>query len=187
MRLLRKIQNFLSTSDKQFSKEDFFVKGVGSIVTPKEAAIKPGCRFSVGNNSMFCGSIFFDKDGGEVVIGNRTYVAGNLMCASKIIIGDDVLISSGGAIFDHDSHSLDFELRKNDVVNYIKGEKDWTNVAIKEVEIGNKAWIGYNVTILKGIKIGEGAVIAAGSIVTKNVEPYILVAGNPARVIRKLI
>lgn len=54
-----------------------------------------------------------------------------------------------------------------------------------DVEIGNDVWIGMNVLILSGVKIGDGAVIGAGCVVAKDVEPYAIVAGNPARLIRK--
>ena len=53
------------------------------------------------------------------------------------------------------------------------------------VTIGNDVWIGYRVTILSGVTIGDGAVLGAGSIVTKDIEPYTIVAGNPAKEIRK--
>ena len=54
------------------------------------------------------------------------------------------------------------------------------------ISIGNKAWIGFGVTILKGVTIGEGSDIAAGSVVTKDVPSYTLVGGNPAKFIKKL-
>ena len=57
---------------------------------------------------------------------------------------------------------------------------------LKPVAIGNNVWIGCKAIILKGVTIGEGAVVAAGSVVTKDVAPFTLVAGNPARVIREV-
>ena len=55
----------------------------------------------------------------------------------------------------------------------------------KEVVIGNDVWIGANVIILPGVKIGDGSIIGAGSVVTKDVESYSVVAGNPAKVIKR--
>jgi virginiamycin A acetyltransferase len=54
-----------------------------------------------------------------------------------------------------------------------------------DVVIGNDVWIGYGATILSGVEIGDGAIIGAMAVVAKNVEPYSIVAGNPARLIRK--
>lgn len=62
---------------------------------------------------------------------------------------------------------------------------EFPRIPDKITEIGNDVWIGNNVIIIQGIKIGNGAVIGAGSVVTKDVDPYTIVAGNPARLIRK--
>lgn len=56
----------------------------------------------------------------------------------------------------------------------------------RPVHIGKNAWIACQVTILKGVTIGEGAVVAAGSIVTRDVPPYTVVAGNPAKIVKYL-
>ncbi len=54
-----------------------------------------------------------------------------------------------------------------------------------DTQVGNDVWIGYGATLMPGVKIGDGAIVAAKSVVTKDVEPYSIVGGNPARVIRK--
>jgi galactoside O-acetyltransferase len=72
------------------------------------------------------------------------------------------------------------------VKDWYHGKKDWTHVEVKPVRICAKAWLGINVIVLKGVEIGEGAVVAAGSVVTKSVLPWTVVAGNPARVIRTI-
>jgi len=184
-RAFRKLNDYLKIPDAplEFSK----VIGRNSIFTPRDIALKDDVELKIGDESIFQGSLFFDKESSKLIIGNRTYVATSIMCASEITIGDDVLISSGGGIFDHDSHSLVFDERRNDTVDTLYGRpKDWSNVKVAKVKICDKAWIGYNVVILKGVVVGEGAVVAAGSVVTKDVEPYTLVAGNPARKIRDL-
>lgn len=59
-----------------------------------------------------------------------------------------------------------------------------TELEIEEITIGNDVWIGMNSCILQGVSIGDGAVIGAGSVVTKDVPPYAIVAGNPARILK---
>ena len=131
--------------------------------------------------------IHFDRPGAAVRIGDRTFIgASALICGEAIDIGDDVLVSWGCAIVDHDSHSLVWQRRRQDVTKWFSGKKDWSHVERAAVRIGDKAWIGFNVIILKGVDIGEGAVVGAGSVVTRDVPPYTVVAGNPARPIREL-
>ncbi|MFN7691728.1 MAG: DapH/DapD/GlmU-related protein, partial [Bacteroidota bacterium] len=60
------------------------------------------------------------------------------------------------------------------------------NIASKPIVIHDKVWISFNAIILKGVTIGEGAVVAAGSVVTKDVAPYTMVAGNPAKFIKNV-
>ena len=61
---------------------------------------------------------------------------------------------------------------------------DHKSMTMKKVVIGNDVWIGVNATVLRGVTIGDGAVIAAGAVVTKDVPPYAIVGGVPARIIK---
>jgi acetyltransferase-like isoleucine patch superfamily enzyme len=146
-----------------------------------------GGSFTLGEQSIYAGRLSMDREGAEVHIGARTYVGkSHLVVARSIRIGDDVLVSWGVTIIDHQSHSLQSSERADDVVNWLTGIKEWTHVTIKPVTIGDKVWIGFNAAILPGVTVGEGAVVGACSVVTKDVPPYTIVAGNPARVVREL-
>lgn len=91
-----------------------------------------------------------------------------IRCRNKIVIGEDVAISHNVLIIDCNGHNLDC---KEDVG--------------KPIHIGNHVWIGSKCIILKGVTIGDNSVIAAGTIVTKDVPPNVLYGGNPARIIRE--
>ncbi|MBD3729210.1 MAG: acyltransferase [Sphingomonadales bacterium] len=147
---------------------------------------RPPARLEIGEGSIFEGTIKAERPTAVVRIGRNTFIgASSLTCAQEIEIGDDVLISWGCTIIDHHSHGLRWEERATDVSEYFEGRKDWSNVRMAPVRIGDKAWIGFNTIVLAGVTIGEGAVIGCGSIVTRDVPAYAVVAGNPARIIRE--
>ena len=147
-----------------------------------------GCSLFVGSGSNVECSIVLEQRAAEVRIGSRTHIGGSTLldAASRIVIGDDVLIAFGVLIMDHDSHSPAFSERRDDVRDWMLGTKEWTHVKVSPVEIADKAWIGARSIVLEGVHIGEGAIVGAGSVVTKDVPPWTIVAGNPARVIRAL-
>ncbi|MBK9578055.1 MAG: asparagine synthase (glutamine-hydrolyzing) [Fibrobacterota bacterium] len=164
-----------------------FHRHPSSKTNPGAVQWQPGCSVTVGEKcDVQAMTVCFDKPGAHVKIGDRTFIGRSMLVAADgIEVGSDVLVAWGCTFADHDSHSLDFEERKSDVENWLVGKKDWTHVRHAPVHIGDKAWIGFNSVILKGVTIGEGAVVAAGSVVTKDVEPWTLVAGNPARFVKK--
>ena len=94
-----------------------------------------------------------------------------ITCANHIKIGKNAHIAREAVIRDYDGH-------------YIETPDYRTS---KPVIIGDNVWIGYRAMILKGVTIGDGAVIAANSVVTKDVPPFSIVAGNPAKIIRSNI
>lgn len=148
--------------------------------------LKPGCSIRIGCQSQVSGSLVFDRENASIIIGDRVFMNGTLIAAEGVELGDDILMAWGITVVDHNSHSLSFSKRANDVVDWQKGKKDWTHVKIQPVKISNKVWIGFNAIILKGVIIGEGAVVAAGSVVTKDVPAWTVVAGNPAKVVREI-
>jgi acetyltransferase-like isoleucine patch superfamily enzyme len=152
----------------------------------KKCSFKPGCRIEIDRDSMITGSLVFDRENAIISIGQRAFINGSIIAAAKIEIGDDVMISWGVTIVDHNSHSISFSHRADDVTNWRMGKKDWTHVKVAPVTIGDKVWIGVNAMILKGVTIGEGAVVGAGAVVTKDVPAWTIVGGNPARIIREI-
>jgi acetyltransferase-like isoleucine patch superfamily enzyme len=145
------------------------------------------CQLAVGDGSIISSKIYFERPEASVCIGHSTFVgASKIIAAEKVEIGNNVLVSWDVTIVDHDSHSLDWIERKEDVRNWYLGKKIWNHVAIRPVKICDKAWIGFGATILKGVTVGEGAVVGAGSVVRSDVEPYTVVVGNPASVVRRL-
>lgn len=146
-----------------------------------------GGTITIGKQSILNCRIAFDSLEGRVNIGSRCYIGASLLvCHSAITIEDDSIISWGVTIVDHDSHSLVWNERETDVIDWHRNRKNWNHVKIRPVHIEEKVWIGFGVSVLKGVRIGANSVVAAGSVVTKDVPPYSLVAGNPARIVRSL-
>lgn len=151
---------------------------------------------SIGSDSIVAGNFIFESEQGKITIGNHSYIGGGAYISrSSITIGNNVTIAWGGTVYDHDSHSLDFMERRKDIDNELNDirngrnfiqNKDWKNVNSRPIVIKDDAWIGMNVIILKGVTIGEGAIVGAGSVVTKDVPAWTVVAGNPAKVVKHL-
>ena len=161
--------------------------GRGSSIACRRIRNVRGNSIMIGEDSIVHADISFEKTGGEIRIGNRCFIGrSHLVCYRSLSICDDVIMSWGVTLVDHDSHSINWEERRDDVLDWAKGQKNWKHVAHAPVVVKDKAWIGFNVSILKGVTIGEGAVIGACSVVTRDIPPYALAVGNPAKVIRSL-
>jgi galactoside O-acetyltransferase len=161
--------------------------GQGTTLVWRRVKRAAGNRLTIGERSIVHANIRFEETGGVVRIGSRTFIGkGDLVCYRRIDIGDDVIMSWGITISDHDSHSVEWQHRQKDVLQWREGCKDWTHVAHAPVVVADKVWIGFNASILKGVTIGEGAIVGACSVVTRDVMPFSVVAGNPARVVRTL-
>jgi acetyltransferase-like isoleucine patch superfamily enzyme len=113
--------------------------------------------------------------GARVEIGSGSGFSGTVICAAEeIVIGDNVLCGSNVTIVDADWHGLDPAARRGNVG------------ATAPVRIEDDVFIGLGAVVLKGVTIGHGSVIGAGSVVTRSIPERSVAAGNPARVIRAL-
>lgn len=157
----------------------------------------PKKRVTIGENSMVDCNLIFESEEGNILIGDNTYIGNNtsLISRTSIMIGDNVTISWGCYIYDHDSHSLNHEQRRKDFLQYRQdyieignaiARKDWEFVSTSPIVIQNDVWIGFEAVILKGVTVGEGSIIASRAVVTKDVHPWSVVAGNPAKVVKYL-
>lgn len=147
-----------------------YIAGVGKIELGSN--VKISGKIGIGfNQKLFDERIF--------IVGNNTFIGHNcsFAIAKEISIGAYCYISGGVVIRDNDGHPQDHvERRTNAPINCDN---------VEPVTIGNDVWIGRSAMIMKGVTIGDRAIIGAASIVTKNVEADTVVAGNPARVIKR--
>ncbi|SHG93450.1 Acetyltransferase (isoleucine patch superfamily) [Flavobacterium defluvii] len=144
-------------------------------------------KIVLGNNCDIRGELLIFGHGGEIIIGDYSFIGERtkIWSAKKISIGNRVLISHNVNIHDNNSHPLDSKLRHEDF-KYITafGLKKESDLNEKEIIIEDDVWIGFNSTIMKGVKIGKGAIIAANTIITKDVPEYAVCAGNPMQIIK---
>lgn len=153
-------------------------------------------KLSIGKNCILKNEIIFESVSGEVNIGEQVFINKNtrIMSVDRITIGNNVTISYGCTIYDHNSHSLSYKDRRADISLILDSSsldndisnKNWDTVEKKPVVIGNDVWIGFDAVILKGVTVGDGSIVAARAVVTKNVPPWSIVAGNPARVVKMI-
>lgn len=141
--------------------------------------MEQGVRVMKNNGGVILGDrVFLHRDvklsayGGKIEIGNRSYIGDRteIHSGESVKIGSGVNIAWDCNILDRDYHAFESPVEVK-----------------KPVVIEDRVWIGARCIILKGVTIGEGSVVAAGSVVTHNVPKGVLVAGNPAKVIRENI
>jgi virginiamycin A acetyltransferase len=142
-----------------------FSRGLQNVVFEGKNAVPDRCNFS-----------------GNVKIGYATTLGYNNLLAGKITIGKYCQLGSDVALHatNHPISSMTTYINKNLFNGELKELKEENEIAI-----GNDVWIGHGVIIVGNINIGKGAILAAGSVVTKDVAPYTIVAGIPAKPTRK--
>lgn len=152
---------------------------------------KGGSTLSIGENCSIKSSFLSNLVGlnhrtiivtrtneAKIEIGNNVGISGATIYARKgISIGDNTLIGGNVKIIDNDFHPIEVEARNRD---------DKEMIGTREVKIGKNCFIGCNALILKGTEIGDGSVVGAGSVVSGRFPGGVVIAGNPAKVIKTI-
>jgi acetyltransferase-like isoleucine patch superfamily enzyme len=142
-------------------------------------------KIVLGDNVCFGGKpafIFGNRGEGvpEVVICDYTFIGHNtaFVVSSSVRVGKHCLLAGEVRISDYDGHPIDADRRR-------AGEPAPVE-SIRPVVIGDDVWIGNNAIILKGVHIGDRSIVGAGAVVTRDVPPDVIVAGNPARIVKTI-
>lgn len=165
------VMRSIATVDRNLRIEQIpYIRGPGQITIGRDVYISGKIDISFSRHG---------DDAPELVIGDHTFIGhGCCFAAARAIrIGNNCLVAGGVRIQDNDGHPLDPERRhRGDPVD---------EANIRPVTIGNGAWVAAGATVLKGVTIGKNAVVGARAVVVKDVPAGAIVAGNPAREIRR--
>jgi acetyltransferase-like isoleucine patch superfamily enzyme len=140
----------------------------------------------IGQSSFVLGELQVFAHGGKIEIGDECFIGEDtrIWSTSSINIGNRVLISHQVNIFDNQTHSLSAKERNEHFkAIFSTGHPKNIDLGERPVVIEDDVWIACSSIILRGVHIGRGAVIGAGSVVTKDVPAWSIVGGNPAKVI----
>ena len=144
--------------------------------TEERLSILKGLLGHIGDDHIIINQPFYCDYGKQISVGKRFFANFHftVLDEARVTIGDDCFIGPNVSIYTA-CHSTDPVERNN--------RKEWA----EPVTIGNSVWIGGSVTILPGVTIGNNVTIGAGSVVTRDIPDNVVAAGNPCRVIRKLV
>ena len=146
-----------------------YIANRGEIVIGNHTFLNSGSRHKV--------AIVSENANAVITIGDNCNLRGcDVYAAEEVTIGNACIIAPEVHIWDNDGHSPSIDQTKRHTLNS----------QIKPIRIGNNVWVCARSIILKGVTIGDNSIIGAGSIVTKDVEPNSLYAGNPAKLVKRL-
>lgn len=162
-----------------------FIAGAGTNISN----LGPVGRIQIGNWVTLTGDELRSY-GGSIAIGDCVWmsVRGQIVSAIRVEIGDHSIFGRDVYISDTNEHPTDALARRDQTDGAQKNgtPPDRTKAAAAPVRIGSDVWVGERAFILKGVTVGDGSIVAAGSVVTTDVPAATIVAGNPARVVKRL-
>ncbi len=142
-------------------------------------------------NQVYCRGILRcgTRGAGRILIGDEVYIGDDSIISSesRVEIGLRTMISHGVHIFDTTGHPVDAAMREQDWL-VVRGKMPGPRPVVDSspVHIGRRVWLGFNCVVMRGVTIGDNAVVAACSVVVDDVPPDTVVAGNPARIVKRL-
>lgn len=159
---------------------------------------KRGGTLNIGNNCVIKSAFLSNLVGlysrtiivtrtseATILIGDNVGVSGvTIYARKKIVIGDNTCIGGNSKILDNDFHPIEVEERNSLLMSSNGGDSNL--IPAKEIKIGKNCFIGCNSIILKGTVLGDGCVVGAGAVVSGKFEDNCVIAGNPAKVVKKL-
>lgn len=153
----------------------FHKRGKGSSVARSARMdVFPFYKFELGNNSAIEDFCCVNNGVGDVIIGDETHIGISNMLTGPLKIGNYVIFAQNISLsgLNHGYENIDEPIRKQ-------------KVTMAPIIVEDECWVGSNAVLTAGVTIGKHSVVGAGSVVTKDVPPYTIVVGNPARVIKK--
>ncbi len=160
---------------KWFVNPFFHKKGKGSCIRRRTRMdIVPWNTFELGSESTIEDFSAINNGVGSVVIGDRTKIGLSNTIIGPVSIGNDIRLAQNITLsgLNHNYEDIGMPIHEQ-------------GVATSPIIVEDETWIGANVVVLSGVTIGRHCIIAAGSIVTKDIPPYTVAAGNPARIIKE--
>ena len=144
-------------------------------------------RVRIGHDCAIRGIIRCEGDG-RVDIGALVYMGDGAIISAraKVEIGDATLLAHGVQVFDNDTHPIDAAEREAHFRAILKlGPARDFAIAARRVSIGRRCWVGFGAAVMKGVSVGDDAIVAAGAVVTADVPPGVVVGGNPAHPLKR--
>ena len=160
---------------KWFVNPFYHKKGKGAIVRPRTRMdVVPWNKFELGEDSTIEDFSAINNGVGNVIIGDRTKIGLSNTIIGPVIIGNDIRLAQNITL-----SGLNHNYEDISVPIHVQG------VSTSPIVIEDNSWIGANVVVVAGVTIGKHCIVAAGSIVTKDIPPYSVAVGNPARVLKQ--
>jgi len=160
---------------KWFVNPFYHKKGKGAIVRPRTRMdVVPWNKFELGDDSTIEDFSAINNGVGPVIIGDRTKIGLSNTIIGPVTIGNDIRLAQNITLsgLNHNYEDVSMPI-------HVQG------VSTAPIVIEDETWIGANVVVVAGVTIGKHSIVAAGSIVTKDIPPYSVAVGNPARVLKK--